>query len=1025
MRARLQGDIASPRQVNRIPVVVHIVHLPEDSIPTYGSSNPTDFQIHRAIEWINQAFRDTLNFQMGPMHSNAVNHARNNDGSIVSLDVDTYIEFALAQSDPDSFPTTGILRDSSHRSSFNILDTCRNPDGVIVPLEHCLKEDSWDSKKYFNIWLVNSICEINNENCEMEGFSYGGSMSGKALDGLVLEAQFFDTTERKITKAVHNIGHYLGLYDTYLLGCENTGTDSSNSCLVSGDKVCDTPPDNSMDLGNCLTGTTANTCSNDALEQGSKYDLDVEDLFENFMDGGEPACKNSFTKGQQARMLQTLLIARSLLTSSHGLQNYVTDLGIERIDHPGPLLCGTRVSPVVVVKNNGNRFIRNARIKFIIDKQIHDDQVRELNLAPGQEVSIPIPPRGNLYSEVYHYEFKILEVNGREGDAVPANNKKGGSFVTVSPSLSISNFPYCVDFDAGIPNAWIRANLDGLVNFELFDNYPKCTEEHGPGYLMYNSSGLWKNGQGIGAAPKGTRDYFVSPILDFTKEKHAILTFDFAHKLIGPNNELVLKAWVVRGCDALPVKVFEARGDELETSTSLPNPNLIGWEPKTCEEWKQFRINLDTFVSTPFRIYFEAELNGAFTQNFYLDNICLEKEVVCDIPKRIPYEPGIYIPNTFCTDSLGWTHYYTTKSSAAGGSENLLLFSIRPTNPDNPVFIPPLEAQVILTPMRDSAGHELRGRAPYAENLKGWNVMSRYLRITEAGQPEDSFVVRYYYDEVDFSDMQRSISPNVMDGHERLIFFSIQADKDVDPIGGHQSIADSDFVQFRHKSLPGPRSWTGEQHPDGFFFADFVVDQAYGIGGGTGGYGKGYGARYPVGPKTFDAVQTGASIFVSWVTKREYRTSSFEVYYSRDSLNFLPLKGPIQAGFYGSDIPYGVNQEDLQYGPYYYYVKVIHEDGLELTTDTLKVLYDPRNWINVFPNPSDGMLNVKLNTEVDTDISFAVYDGAGYRKLISFDWQHQSNDPVRLDISSLPNGIFFYVIRFGNLEYRDKLVKLK
>ncbi|MCI4669662.1 MAG: M43 family zinc metalloprotease [Bacteroidia bacterium] len=1024
-RNTLNGTIATPRSVKTIPVVVHVMHLEEDSIPEYGTSNPTNLQIRRAIKWINDAFRDTNNFSMGPIHSNAVEYAKNNDGTPVSLDVDTYIQFALAKSNPDSFPTTGIIRYASPYADYEVDGKCIDENGFLQDEEYCLKADSWDSKKYFNIWLVNSICQLDGENCSLEGFSYGGSMSGMPLDGMVLETQFFDTTGRKVTKAVHNIGHYLGLFDTYLNGCD-LGSDTVNSCLQLGDKICDTPPDNFSDAGSCSPVSRVNSCSNDALLDGSKYDTDVEDLFENFMDGGKPLCKNSFTVGQQARMIQTITSSRRGLENSSGLQNFITDLGIEKVNHPGPILCGTRVSPVVILKNYGTRYIQSCRIKFILNEQILADELWLGSLAPGQEVSIPFPPTGNLGLAVYNYEFRILEINGKIGDQNNVNNRSRGAFVTVNPQVSINSFPYCVDFDSGIPPIWANANLDGLVNFELFNNLTTCTEEHGLGYLMYNSSGLWNNGQGIGASPVGTRDFFVSPLLDFTSENRAVLTFDFAHKLLDPNKALTLKVWAVRDCDAQPVKVFELSGQELETSSTEPNPNLIGWAPENCDEWRQFKINLDTFATTPFRIFFEAELNGSYTQNFYLDNICFQAKEICDIPDQVIDKAGVYVPTSFCTDSLGWTHYFKSEVSSTGERKQYLLFSTKPASADGQVFIPPHETQLIISPQRASGGHQMTGKAPYAENIKGWNVMSRYLKISDSGQPEDSFVVRFYYDETDFEDMQEAISPSIMEGHDKLTFFTISSDIEVDPSTGHREVTESDFVEYRHTSLPSERSWEGQKHPDGYYYAEFVVEHAYAIGGGSGGFGEGYGARYPVGPKSFDAFQTGGLISINWVTKREYLTSSFEVYYSRDSINFQLLsQEPIPAKSFGTNNPYGTNQDNLEYGPYYYYVKVLHADGLELITDTLKVYYDPRQWINVYPNPNDGIIYVKVNTEIGTDVSFAIFDGAGYRKLLSYDWQQQSDDAVRLDVSTLPEGIFFYVIRFGGREYRDKIIRIK
>jgi len=265
-----------------IPVVVHIVH-------NGGPENISDAQVEAGIDDLNDAFGNTGAYNTGS-------------------GVDVGIRFCLAQQDPQGLPSSGITR---HISTLTDVVAELNDED----LKNMVR---WDPLRYLNIWLVREISTLS-QGTGVAGYAYFPSSHGGPEDGIVNEAAFFGSSTDNSKVHIHEAGHYLGLYHTFEGGCAN------NNCLTNGDRVCDTPPDASVQPVSC--GNNVNTCTTDdddvsALNPFRPIGVgglgDQNDLYRAYMDYGFQTCQNLFTAGQADRMYSALENERSSLLDSPG-----------------------------------------------------------------------------------------------------------------------------------------------------------------------------------------------------------------------------------------------------------------------------------------------------------------------------------------------------------------------------------------------------------------------------------------------------------------------------------------------------------------------------------------------------------------------------------------------------------------------------------------------------------------------------------------------------------------------------------
>ncbi|MCB0579385.1 MAG: PKD domain-containing protein, partial [Phaeodactylibacter sp.] len=268
-----------PLAQHTLPVVVHIIH-------NGGGENISDARVTDAIQHLNDAFANVGYYNP-------------------ATGVDTEIAFCLARRDPQGNATTGVNRVQSALTDLN-----NSTD------DQAMKDLSrWDPTQYINVWVVREICS--NNGCGVAGYAYLPGAHGQPYDGIVLEAAYMGSNPTASTVLVHEMGHYLGLYHTFEGGCPN------GDCQQEGDRVCDTPPDNTTarppcpaDMNSCQTDEDDASANNPFRPVAQGGLGDQVDMKENYMDYSRFECYDRFTQGQKNRMLSVAETTRSSLLNS-------------------------------------------------------------------------------------------------------------------------------------------------------------------------------------------------------------------------------------------------------------------------------------------------------------------------------------------------------------------------------------------------------------------------------------------------------------------------------------------------------------------------------------------------------------------------------------------------------------------------------------------------------------------------------------------------------------------------------------
>jgi len=180
---------------------------------------------------------------------------------------------------------------------------------------------------------------------------------------------------------------------------------------------------------------------------------------------------------------------------------------------------------------------------------------------------------------------------------------------------------------------------------------------------------------------------------------------------------------------------------------------------------------------------------------------------------------------------------------------------------------------------------------------------------------------------------------------------------------------------------------------------------------------------FPVELTKFEATTSDDNqIRLTWETASELENQGFEIERSKEgkkweTLDFVKGAGTtseVQSYKWIDDKPYS---QDLNY----YRLRQMDFDGtIEYSSIIVAELKMDKKEVVIAPNPATDFLNLQLNgLELETRIE--IYNGSG--QVVKSMTNESDNSFVQLNISDLPNSIYFVIISSGNNRQHHRFMK--
>jgi len=173
--------------------------------------------------------------------------------------------------------------------------------------------------------------------------------------------------------------------------------------------------------------------------------------------------------------------------------------------------------------------------------------------------------------------------------------------------------------------------------------------------------------------------------------------------------------------------------------------------------------------------------------------------------------------------------------------------------------------------------------------------------------------------------------------------------------------------------------------------------------------------------ESFTAFAKNASVQLDWQTSFEEEVQSFDIQRT-DNIRFRTI-GTVEANNQSSGSTYTFEDTQPERGTYHYRLKAVRMDGSYEYSDEVAVTYPTPPEFEVFPNPANELIHLRVKNVQSTEIQLQIYNAYG-GLMTQQRWKVTPGDNwhERLLTRQLGWGTFFYRLIDGERTEEGKLI---